>query len=233
MTDARRYNDDEIAAIFEVAASPRPAREQRPSSADGLTLAELQAIGREVGVAPERIAEAASALDRGAAAGPRRTYFGMPVSVGRVVDLSRAPTDREWELIVAELRETFGAHGHERSHGNLRAWTNGNLHALVEPTESGYRLRLGTLKGDAAPLMHVGLGGVLLGGVLSFIVGFDPPPDYWLPLFVGGVGVLTLAYNALRLPRWAARREAQMEYIAARARALLAPAQGVDDEHKD
>ena len=38
---------------------------------------------------------------------PARSIFGMPVSVRRVVNLSRLPSDREWELLVGELRNTF------------------------------------------------------------------------------------------------------------------------------
>lgn len=36
-------------------------------------------------------------------------------------------------------------------------------------------------------------------------------------------GAVLLLGNALRLPRWAAEREEQMEYIATRARALIRP----------
>ena len=227
MADERRYQEDEIAEIFETAASPPPSRERTPTSADGLTLADLQSIGREVGVPAERIAAAASAIDRRRLTPPRRSFLGMPIGVGRSVDLPRAPTDREWEILVAELRETFHAQGRDASQGNLRAWRNGNLRALVEPTASGYRLRLGTTKGDAVALNNVGLGGILFGLatlVVSFLLG-RLAEDVFVPLIMGSVGVVALTYNAVRLPGWAAEREQQMEYIAARALALLsAPA---------
>ena len=118
--------------------------------AEGLTLAELQAIGHEVGLPPERIFEAASALDRRREVPPSRTSLGVPISVGLTVDLPRAPTDREWDMLVAELRTTFRARGRVESTGGSRQWVNGNLHAYVEPTQSGYRLRMGTLKGNAS-----------------------------------------------------------------------------------
>src|SRR6185436_7829751 len=100
MTDERRYGEEEVAEIFEAAASHRGSDERALSSTGGLSLGELQAIGGEVGIAPERIAAAAAALDlrRGAAA--RRTLLGIPVAVGQAVDLPRAPTDREWEMLV-------------------------------------------------------------------------------------------------------------------------------------
>lgn len=223
MTDERRYGEKEVAEIFEAAASPRGPGGRALSSADGLTLGELQAIGAEVGIAPERIADAATALDLRRRAAPRRTLLGMPVTVGRTVELPRAPTDREWELLVAELRETFGAHGKDRSSGGLRAWTNGNLHAYVEPTESGHRLRLGTLKGNSVALGRLGIAGLVVGLLMLAVLLLTgaPTDDLEMAALFALMGIAALAVNALRLPRWAHEREEQMEYIAARARTLI------------
>lgn len=222
MTDERLYGEEEVAEIFEAAASPRGSGGRALSSADGLTLGELQAIGAEVGIAPERIADAAAALDLRRGAAPRRTHLGMPVSVGRTVALPRAPTDPEWELLVAELRETFGAHGKDKSSGGLRAWTNGNLHAYVEPTESGHRLRLGTTKGNAVPSSQLGLISLLAGLVLSiFLFAEVLDEDLSVFLFLPVIGALVLAINAIRLPRWAREREEQMDHIAVRVRTLI------------
>ncbi|MFL5382293.1 MAG: hypothetical protein ACJ8GN_07240 [Longimicrobiaceae bacterium] len=223
MTDERRYDDDEVAAIFEAAASPQ-ARGRALATRDGLSLAELQAIGGEAGIAPERIAGAAAALDLRRGAAPRRTYLGMPVSVGRIVDLPRAPADREWELLLAELRETFGAHGKDRSSGSLRAWTNGNLHAYVEPTEAGHRLRLGTVKGNAIVLGRMGIAGLLVGLLMAlFLFATGEVGDASLFALIAALGAAALGANALRLPGWAHEREEQMEHIAARARTLIGP----------
>lgn len=225
MTDERRYADEEVAEIIEAAATARGPGGRALPRQDGLSLAELQAIGAEVGIAPEHIAHAAAALDVRGAAAPRRTTLGMPVSVGRTVELPRAPTDREWETLVAELRQTFGAHGKDRSSGGLRAWTNGNLRAYVEPTDEGHRLRLGTTKGDGEAAIRMGMGG-LLGGLLLlalFMLRADSGEGAATAMLVMLMGVVLLAGNALRLPRWAAEREEQMEYIATRARTLIGP----------
>jgi len=222
MTDERRYADDEVAEIFDAAAAD-PPRSRALTPAEGLTLGELQEIGREVGIPPERIAAAASALEGRRGALPRRASLGMPIAVGRTVDLPRAPTDREWEQLVAELRETFRAHGRVGSMGDLRSWTNGNLHANVEPTEEGYRLRLGTLKGDAVAfnrLAMAGIAGSLILAVLFLLTG-SLAQDLDVAAIIGAVGAATLVYNAARLPGWALEREEQMEHIAARARALI------------
>src|SRR5687768_3064339 len=169
MADERRYQEDEVAEIFEAASAPALSRGDAAPN-QGLTLAELQAIGREVGIAPERIAEAASSLARSQPALPRRTELGMPVSAGHVVELPRALTDREWALVVGDLRETFRARGKDSSQGETRQWSNGNLHAFVEPTRTGYRLRLGTVKGDAMALNRMGGFGIAMGA----LVGLTP-----------------------------------------------------------
>lgn len=230
--DERRYAEEEVARIFEAAASPRPTEARSEGRAlaptSGFSLAELQAIGGEAGIEPERIAEAAAALDGrhvgvsvGVAA-PRRKYLGLPVSVARTVDLPRAPTDREWEMLVTELRETFGARGRDRSTGGLRAWTNGNLHAYVEATETGYRLRMGTTKGGAAQGIQMGMASVVAGVLLSVLLFAEVlDEDLSVLLILAVMGVIALAFNAIRLPGWAREREEQMDHIAARVRTLI------------
>lgn len=228
MTNERRYGEEEVREIFEAAAREGDVDGHALISTQGPTLAELQAIGQEVGLAPERIAEAASALDRGGEVLPRRTHFGMPVAVGRTVDLPRAPTDREWDLLVAELRETFGARGKVSSHGGLREWTNGNLHAYVEPTETGHRLRLGTLKGNALAMTRMGLFGMGMGllTLLAILLTGRVAEGLFAPVFLSTMGGVAFISAILGLPRWAREREEQMELVASRAKALL----GSDDQ---
>lgn len=232
MTDQRRYTDDEIGEIFDRAAEVRGSERTLPSSHEGLTLTELQEIGREVGLEPERIAEAASALDSGGQVLPRRTRFGLPFSVGRTVDLPRAPTDEEWAVLVGELRRTFSAHGRVGGSGGLREWTNGNLHAYVEPTGDGYRLRLGTMKEQAVQLSQLGIGLLLFAVVMATLLYFrgDPEKAIRVMTILGAMGGGALGTGLLGLPRWARTREEQMERIAERARELIAGDGGEPDE---
>lgn len=222
MTDERRYQDDEVAAIFEAASAPTLPGDD-PAPAKGLTLAELQAIGREVGIPPERIAQAAAALGQRRAPVPRRTDFGMPVTAAYVVDIPRPLTDREWSLVVADLRETFGARGIENSEGVTREWWNHNLHAVVEPTRTGYRLRLGTLKGDGLAMNRMGAFGIVMGMVVAVALRGDPAAISGT-LALGSIGAGAFVFNALRLPRWARLRERQMREVAERTLALLSAA---------
>jgi hypothetical protein len=95
----------------------------------------------------------------------------------------------------------------------------------IEPTASGYRLRLGTTKSDAVAVTGLGIGGLALAAAVSLVVltTGNLPADIVKPIILGLAGSGTLAFNAVRLPRWASQREEQMEYIAARAREIIAP----------
>src|SRR5215203_4970217 len=128
----RRYDQAEVAAIFERAAeaTTHAGEPRQPASSEGMTLAELQEIGREVGIAPESIALAARSVGVAAQASSR-TFLGLPLGVARTVQLDRRLSEEEWERVVVDLRETFNARGSVRSEGSLRQWTNGNLQALL------------------------------------------------------------------------------------------------------
>src|SRR5215510_8351363 len=162
----RRYTDTEIAAIFRAAADgPQPPAREVPRD-EGLTLADLQTIGREVGIAPDAVAQAAHALDVRVGA-QSRTFLGLPIGVARTVNLNRRLTDEEWERLVVQLREVFNARGVTRSDGSLRQWTNGNLQVLLEPTGSGHRLRFGTVNGGARASITTGLAMFAVAGVVA------------------------------------------------------------------
>src|SRR5258705_12577768 len=60
--------------------------------------------------------------------------------------------------------------GRTRSEGSLRQWTNGNLQVLLEPTETGHRLRFGTVHGGARAAIGMGFA---VFGVTSTVVIFN------------------------------------------------------------
>ena len=192
---------------------------------EGLSLAELQAIGREVGIAPEAVAQAAQALDVRVGASSR-TFLGLPIGVARTVNLNRRLSDEEWERLVVQLREVFNARGVTRSDGSLRQWTNGNLQVLLEPTDSGHRLRFGTLHGGASAMIGGGLTALGVAGIVAIITSFGGH----LGDATAGIGFIVLAglgmiaSGALRLPRWARLRGRQMEAIATQVALPPSPA---------
>jgi len=228
----RRYTEDEVAAIFERAANAQQAGRRQLPSGEGMTLADLQEIGRDVGIPAELVTQAARSLDRG---GPSssRTLLGLPIGVGVTIDLDRRLSEREWESLVVDLRETFDARGTVRSHGSFRQWTNGNLQALLEPTQTGERLRLRTLKGDARAFIGAGLGTLGITAAMliaSAVTGKLVAPGSVTSLaFLSAIGVGMFGFGALRLPGWARLRRRQMEGVASRL-ALAARSQPTADQ---
>jgi len=213
----RRYNENEMAAIFRAAAEgPQLPLGREVPRDEGMTLAELQSIGREVGIEPEAVAQAALALDVQREARPS-TLLGLPIGVSRTVQLNRRLSDEEWERFVVQLREVFHARGVMRSEGSLRHWSNGNLQVLLEPTEAGHRLRFRTVNGAAVSSIRVGIVALIAAGVTTLVTSLNGQ----LAGAASGIGILVaaglafLANGVVRLPRWARTRGRQMEALAA------------------
>ena len=234
MSDERRYDDADAEEIFDLAVRGERTSPTPSSGTQELTLAQLQSIGQEAGIDPSQVVAAAATLEARGRSLPQRASVGMPVSVGRVLQLRRPLSDREWEIVVADLRDTFGAPGTVGRQGAAREWRNGNLRVLLEPTESGHQIRMTTTNGRLMRLNWFGLAGLTTS--LVFLAVLLPDlfaVDQWsfrtllglLPTFLlGAAGGGALVYNRMILPRWANERDSQMEAIAARVRALTADA---------
>src|SRR5688500_3960569 len=199
----RQYSDDEVAAIFEQASKTEHPALPAPAQGRGMTLAALQDIGREVGISPDSIAHAARSLDQ-AGRPVSRSFLGLPIGVGRTLEFDGPLSDPEWELLVADLRETFEARGVVRYDGAFRQWTNGNLQALVEPTPNGHRIRLQTTKGASRALMMGGLGmlGVAAATLLAVVAAGGHGNADTGAGFMALIGIGMFGIGALRLPGW-------------------------------
>jgi hypothetical protein len=221
----RRYNDEEVDEIFARASeTEQDSRRQLTPASEGMTLAQLQQIGREAGLAPDVVAQAARALDQ-----PRQPeipqFLGLQIGAARTVKLERRMTDEEWERLVVELRETFQARGVIRSEGSFRQWSNGNLQVLLEPDGDTHRVRFKTIRGQARPFMTFGIGLIALA-VVTFaarmVSGAGNPTDtleqsIMLGIFGGGM----FAAGALPLRNWARLRKQQMDDLAGRLLASI------------
>jgi hypothetical protein len=215
----RRYDDEEVAAIFELASKTDGTGLPASSEGKGLTLAALQDIGREIGISAESIALATRTLDQ-ARHLPSQKLMGLPIGVGRMVEFDRPVTDAEWEALVAELRTTFQARGVVRYDGPFRQWTNGNLQALLEPTRNGHRLRLQTVKGNSRAQMTA--GSLMVAGAAATYIAEAVLGAARNPAAVSGIGLVALlglgmfAFGALRVSGWARRRGAQFDAVIGR-----------------
>ena len=217
----RRFSDAEVAQIFERALSGHAVQAGR--AAEGMTLAELQSIGQEVGIPAEQITRAALSLSPGEAKSTER-FLGMTTGVGHSVHLARKLTDEEWERFIVEVRETFNARGTMTSQGSLKQWSNGNLQVLLEPTEAGHRVRFKTVKGAAPGTLVGGLlmsVAAVIGETTAVLTGVAHDVGLVASFGVlGAIGIGAVATTALRLPGWVRARKAQMEELGARVSAM-------------
>jgi hypothetical protein len=153
------------------------------------------------------------------------------------VPLPRNPSDREWELLIAELRTTFGGKGEVTSHGGLREWSYRGVHAFIEPTETGHRLRLSDLNNAVVGIV---LGGILLAVALLLLMAvlgqgdsdfsrLNDIGELAVPMFFILLGGSMAAGSAMALPRWAREQESRMMQIGRRAVSILALPVAKDD----
>ncbi len=221
MAEQRRYTDEEVRTILERATRADHSDVRRSASATGLTLPEIQSIASEVGIAPDVVARAAASIQNTRVTPPVSSW-GMPIEVSRTVPLRRNLTDAEWDRLVAELRATFRARGRVSVLGGVREWSNGNLHAAIEPTDTGYQLRMGTVKGNAPALNAVGAGAVGAAAILAGATAISgAAPDLAGPLMLGLSGVGAFVVNLVRLPRWAGERSRQMAHMEEKVLGLV------------
>ena len=219
----RRYTDEEVAEIIAKATEAQqsvPTRVGSPATG-GMTLADVQEIGREVGIAPELMLKAAQSIDQRVESTTYR-FLGLPVAVGESAHLGRTVSDEEWERLVSDLRMTFNATGRTRQDGSFKQWSNGNLRAVLEPTEGGHRFRIQSMKGNARAYMMGGLGLIGLAAVfgLSTMLGASGNLTLAKIAQIGFIGAAVLAVGAVQVPGWARERRAQMQALISR---LTAP----------
>lgn len=216
----RQYTDDEVAAIFARATELQNATPRAlPGSRTGMSLAQLQEIGREAGIPAEFVAEAARAIDRPAP--PRDPkLLGLTLGVSHTVELGRTMSEDEWDRFVVDLRETFDARGKIQIEGSFRSWSNGNLQVMLEPVDDGHRVRFRTVRGEARGLLMAGLAmvGAATATVIAAVSTTAVPVTTAISgvMGMGLVGVGLFASAAVRLPGWAKLRRTQMQRLGAR-----------------
>ena len=219
----RRFNEAEIAAIIERATNWSEPRGQPVPPGAGLTLDQIQEIGREIGIAPNVIAGMADVVKEGGTTVIER-FLGLPLRVERNVKLRRDFSEDEWEQVVADLREIFNAAGVLKEDGSLRQWSNGNLQVVLEVNAISQLIRLRTFKGNALVLLGAGLG--ICGAATAALVATflnNAATDRRLVTVLAVMvvaGAAIVGVTALSLGPWARRRREQMSEVAARVIAL-------------
>lgn len=225
MDQPETYDEQQTAEIFDLATRPWPdsAPPTSAGEARSFTLAELQEVGREVGISPDRVAAAAAEVAARAEVRQARSVLGMPRTVAREVPLARLPSDEEWASLVDELRDELGAHGRDMRHGTIREWTCRDVEARAEPAPSGARLRLDAERSSATDVTVTGAVAVAIGAGLLVTSGLDAATfgatlETLIPLAMSTFGAGVIGANVWRLRRWARARDEMFARISARVR---------------
>ena len=223
MSSERRYNEKEIAAIFKQAASDFEKAQRDAHIGDGLTLKEIESIGKEAGISPEFIARAAAKVDSALVSAPEKKIAGLPIQVSRTIDLPGSFSDSDWDRLVVDLHDTFQVMGHvqnERSN-RMRSWKTDSIQVYVEPAGEGYRLRMHSA--NSVDVIMLLFSSVFLFVSIMFMIAtiakgkfFVQMDDTVISLILTTLGLSVGAAGAFRLPGWYAKESEKIEGIIER-----------------
>lgn len=208
----RTFTEEQAKAVFARAARDQQAALEAADAGAGLTLEELQEIGRASGLAPAFVAAAAQAVALGEAETHRGRVGPVPVAVGHTVRLATPASDDAWARLVADARRTFRAKGHTAVDGAERMWRNGNLRMTLVPDGDGSRLELATRRNEAWPLTVLAVAFVSAGWLLTR----GGPLAGTLLVLAAVIGAALAAVWAQQ-HGWATTRARQMRDVADRA----------------
>ncbi|MEM1116081.1 MAG: hypothetical protein AAGJ11_06210 [Bacteroidota bacterium] len=171
----RTYSEKQVADIIERAVERQKAADEGDAS-PGLTLDEIERLGREAGIDPAHLRAAAEEVDAaGRTLTRQRSQTRTQVVVERWID---APlTSAGWEDVVARLREFAGpgmgaalgqdAGGSVQQVGETYEWSHTSglgvqTRVSVSPRGGRTRLRMTQLVGLSSPTVEgIGYGGLI------------------------------------------------------------------------
>ncbi len=218
MGTERRYNEEEIARIFKQATADQESADKKEGTGEGLTLDEIAEIGKEAGINPALIANAAATIDHEPSVLPATKTLGFTVSVGRSAKLPAPFSDKDWDMLVDDLERTLGVSGDVHQNGTLREWSSINVKCVVEPHGAGYQLVLHALNDNARSGLKGGLFILLTGLFLTVLLGSSSMDwQTMIVLMFAAVGIWGFGRAAYRLPGWRAEQARNLDEIAKRA----------------
>lgn len=221
----RTFSEEEARDVFARAAREQQAAHEAADSGAGLTLDELQEIGRASGLDPAFVAAAAAGLGAPAVSHAPATWLGMPVEVKRTRLLPGPLSDEAWEQTVEALRAQFGGPGITSQFGRVREWaspsrsglaTEHSVYVSVRPTASGgtevtveqrgMKENVGAVPGFAGTF---GAFGLLLGAL--FLFGSFERGVLILPALLLAAALLSSVVGVPAMRAWARRLDARFE----------------------
>ncbi len=165
--DERKFTEQEVHEILKKAVEKAPAGALVKS--EGLSLAELKAIGGEVGIDPARLEDAARAIALGGGNRPNRILGGPTVlHFERKVEGELDP--RDTTEILSRIRRTMGRQGEVNEiHGSLE-WSDksdsGERYVTLSSRDGTTTIRSSANLSQAAVVTYLPAG--MLGLIASF-----------------------------------------------------------------
>jgi hypothetical protein len=199
--EPRRYSDEEFARILHTALELQAKRGPRRLS-DGLTLAEMQAAARDVGIDPALVARAADLLPFRATTVER--LLGGPTRFRLSGSTPAVPGPEELAHVLDRIRGELGIPGRAQSELGGLTWESvgqpSQLHVTLSPGSDGTEVRVAVNRDVAFILTYFMsvTAGLVSAGVAGAVV--DPSSVATGTLILGsgaagGLGVARLLWG--------------------------------------
>jgi hypothetical protein len=198
----RRYTDEEVALILRKAAQ-FDAGSAAPEAGDGLSLAEIERIAREVGIAPDMVARAAALLGTDAPSMAAK-IFGGPANFRAEHEASGEIPRERYGDVVEVIRRVLDRPGRTSEVLGSLEWKSvgetTQVTVVVRPTAGRTRVQVLADRGGSAVLAYLAPGfGAILGGLITGAT-FEPGLAGGLLIMGTAVGAGFLAARTI----WAA-----------------------------
>jgi hypothetical protein len=197
------YGDKDIGRIIKRAAELQEKAGRGDQTGAGVSIAELEQIARDLGIDPSHVRQAASELSGGEEGSSGFSLFGQSLIEAR----RRAKgnmSERDWELMVQEIRRVLGSTGETGKLGQALEWKTGDKELVsyqvtASPREGETELQIVSRRDGVTFLTYFVVGLVGLFGATAIAAPFTNPVD-WLAA-TGAFGGLMGAARLL-VGRW-------------------------------
>jgi len=187
----RRYTEQEVALILRKAAQLDPGA-ATPDAGEGLSLAEIERIADEVGIAPDVVARAAALLST-EALGTAARVFGGPTTLTAEHEAGGTLPRERYGDVVAAIRRVLGMSGETSEVLDGLEWkTVGEttqITVVVRPAAGRTRVQILANRGASAALAYLFPG-------LAALVGGAATGAILEPGVAGGILVMGTAVGA-------------------------------------
>ena len=196
---SKRFSEAEAQRIFALAAERQHVTGQ---AEPGLSLEELEEVGRAAGIDPAFVRAAATDALRPEPTATTKSVLGMPLGFRRERFLRGTVTDDAWARIVVDLRQQFNKPGLVTDIGTLREWRSEAtdyrqpVTVTLTPERDGTRVVIERSQAQTALGLGIGAGSNLaLGLLFALITAFgEGTVDMEFPAtLLIAIGVLFLA----------------------------------------